>query len=326
MRKYRRSGPYGTTRRLLAALDETQAPKDTLLDVGGGIGMIAHEMLATGTSHAVIVDASPAFLAAAQDESERRLTEDRLRLQLGDAVALRDDVPAADVVTLDKVVCCYVDMESLIATAASRARRLMALAYPRDDWWVRALVACGNFALRVKGKRLSQLRASQRRNRGGTPPRRPRAAIAAARRLLDRRGVRAARDGVASRSLRPTCGGSLLVLGEPQRQQIDAEVCEENRENAEDYSRVESPAPRTAPLHPQLQKSNLWGRHPACIAAGTFPVLPPCSAGSASICCPDPVRTKRSPARRRAARRRSGARSRRRRRTGAARRARPRPR
>jgi SAM-dependent methyltransferase len=151
IRKYRRSGPYGTTKRLLAALEQADVPKETLLDVGGGIGMIAHEMLATGTSHAVIVDASPAFLAAARDESERRLTEDRLRLQLGDAVELRDDVPAADVVTLDKVVCCYVDMESLLAIAASRARRLVALVYPRDDWWVRALVACGNFALRLRG-------------------------------------------------------------------------------------------------------------------------------------------------------------------------------
>jgi SAM-dependent methyltransferase len=151
IRKYRRSGPYGTTKRLLAALEQADVPKETLLDVGGGIGMIAHEMLATGTSHAVIVDASPAFLAAARDESERRLTEDRLRLQLGDAVELRDDVPPADVVTLDKVVCCYVDMESLLAIAASRARRLMALVYPRDDWWVRAIVACGNFVLRLQG-------------------------------------------------------------------------------------------------------------------------------------------------------------------------------
>jgi SAM-dependent methyltransferase len=153
IRKYRRGGPYGTTRRLLAALQETNVAKETLLDIGGGIGMIAHELLAAGTSSAVIVDASPAFLAAAQDESERRLTEDRLRLQLGDAVELRDEVPAADVVTLDKVVCCYVDMESLLAIAASRARRVMALVYPRDDWWVRALVACGNFALRLQGSR-----------------------------------------------------------------------------------------------------------------------------------------------------------------------------
>ena len=179
IRKYRRSGPYGTTKRLLAALRDVVGPKETLLDVGGGVGMIAHEMLATGTSSAVIVDASPAFLAAAQDESERRLTEDRLRLQLGDAVELRDAVPPADVVTLDKVVCCYVDMESLIAITASRARRLMALAYPRDDWWVRAIVACGNFVLRLTG---SAFRSYVHRN----------AAIEAALR----------RAGLAPRSLR----------------------------------------------------------------------------------------------------------------------------
>lgn len=151
LRKYRRRGPYGTTKHLLALLRDVAAPKQSLLDVGGGVGMIAHEMLATGTTSAVIVDASPAFLAAAREESERRHTEDRLRLQLGDAVELRDDVPAADVVTLDKVVCCYIDMESLLAITASRARRLMALAYPRDDWWVRAMVAGGNFMLRLRG-------------------------------------------------------------------------------------------------------------------------------------------------------------------------------
>jgi SAM-dependent methyltransferase len=151
LRKYRRSGPYGTTKRLLAAVRSSPGPKDTLLDVGAGVGMIAHEMLAAGTSSAVIVDASPAFLAAAREESARRHTEGRLRLQLGDAAELGDDVAAADVVTLDKVVCCYVDMESLLATTASRTRRLMALAYPRDDWWVRAMVRAGNFALRVRG-------------------------------------------------------------------------------------------------------------------------------------------------------------------------------
>lgn len=151
LRKYRRAGPYGTTKRLLAALREMSGRQDSLLDVGGGVGMIAHEMLAAGTARAEIVDASPAFLAAAREESERRGTVDRLELRLGDAVELADDVPAADVVTLDKVVCCYVDMESLLAATAPRARRLMGLAYPRDDWWVRAMVAVGNRMLALKG-------------------------------------------------------------------------------------------------------------------------------------------------------------------------------
>lgn len=151
LRKYRRRGPFGTTKRLLAALRESSAPKDSLLDVGGGIGMLAHELIAAGTSHATIVDASQAFLAAAAEESARRHTSDRLRLQLGDVVELRDQVPSADVVTLDKVVCCYVDMESLLATTASRTRHVMGLAYPRDDWWVRAFVAIGNRALQLRG-------------------------------------------------------------------------------------------------------------------------------------------------------------------------------
>jgi magnesium-protoporphyrin O-methyltransferase len=150
LRKYRRRVPFGTTKRLLAALRESPGPKDTLLDVGGGVGMIAHELLATGTASAAIVDASPSFLAAAAEESERRHTSSRLR-QLGDVVELRDDVPSADVVTLDKVVCCYVDMESLLAATASRARRMMGLVYPRDDWWVRAFVAVGNRVLQLRG-------------------------------------------------------------------------------------------------------------------------------------------------------------------------------
>jgi magnesium-protoporphyrin O-methyltransferase len=150
LRKYRRKGPFGTTKHLLAALGAAPGPKATLLDVGGGIGMIAQEMLAAGTSSAEIVDASPAFLDAAREESERRHTADRLRLVLGDVVEL-NDVPAADVVTLDKVVCCYPDMESLLAVSASHARRLMGLAYPRDDWGTRAFVAVGNRIMQLRG-------------------------------------------------------------------------------------------------------------------------------------------------------------------------------
>jgi SAM-dependent methyltransferase len=151
LRKYRRSGPFGATKRLLEALRDVPGPKDSLLDVGGGVGVIAHELLAGGTSRAALVDASPAFLAAAREESERRNTDDRLDLRLGDAVELSDDVAAADVVTLDKVVCCYVDMEGLLGVTSSRARRLMGLVYPRDDWWVRAAVAVGNRFLQLRG-------------------------------------------------------------------------------------------------------------------------------------------------------------------------------
>jgi len=102
---YRRRGPRGATKRLLAALRSASQPVDSLLDVGGGVGVLAHELLANGAQSATLVDASPASLDAARMESEHRATRERLRLIEGDLVEIAADVPSADIVTLDKVVC-----------------------------------------------------------------------------------------------------------------------------------------------------------------------------------------------------------------------------
>jgi magnesium-protoporphyrin O-methyltransferase len=122
-----------------------------LLDVGGGIGAIAHEMLESGVSRAMIVDGSPSYLAAAREESGRRATGERLQFRSGDLVEVAADVSCADVVTLDKVVCCYPDMESLLAVSAVRANRLFGIVYPRDSWWVRLGIALENRLRKFQG-------------------------------------------------------------------------------------------------------------------------------------------------------------------------------
>jgi magnesium-protoporphyrin O-methyltransferase len=38
---------------------------------------------------------------------------------------------------MHRVVCCYPDPELLVGAAAGHARRLLALSFPRDTWWVR---------------------------------------------------------------------------------------------------------------------------------------------------------------------------------------------
>lgn len=158
---YRRGGPAAPTGRLLAALREARGPSDSLLDVGGGVGVIAHELLADGISSAMLVEASSAYLAAAREESARRGSGERLEIWMGDLVELAPDVPPADIVTLDKVVCCYADMDSLLAVSASRARRLMGLVYPRDSWWVRVGIVIGNLVWRLRG---SEFRSYLHRN------------------------------------------------------------------------------------------------------------------------------------------------------------------
>ncbi|MGH7711403.1 MAG: hypothetical protein ACREOG_08960, partial [Gemmatimonadaceae bacterium] len=68
----------------------------------------------------------------------------RLQLLSGDFVSLAKNIPLADVVTLDKVVCCYPDMESLLDASTGRARRLFGIVYPRDVWWLRLAIVLLN--------------------------------------------------------------------------------------------------------------------------------------------------------------------------------------
>ena len=150
LRQYRRRGPRKTTRLLLDALKQAGVAGRTLLDVGGGIGVLQHELLRAGAARAGGVEASAAYLAAAREEAVRRGHADRLRLHHGDFVALAPRLPPADIVTLDRVLCCYPDLPALVGRSAAHARQLYGLVYPRDTWWVRVGLALENLALRVR--------------------------------------------------------------------------------------------------------------------------------------------------------------------------------
>lgn len=146
---YRRKGVTGQTRRLVQAVKATGVEGATLLDIGGGIGAIQLELLAAGASRSTDVDASRAFIATARAEAERRGFGQRTAYHHGDFVALAAEVPPAEVVTLDRVVCCYADMPALVTASAEHARRLYGLIYPVDRWWIRAGATVGNLALRL---------------------------------------------------------------------------------------------------------------------------------------------------------------------------------
>lgn len=150
LERYRRKGPAETTRQLLNGIRSAGLPGATVLDVGGGIGTIAHELLGSGAERAWLVDASPSYLTAAGEEAERRRLSARLQLIQGDFVSLAGEVPRADVVTLDKVVCCYPDMRRLLAASTGRAGRLYGIVYPRDGWWVRLITAAQNALRRLR--------------------------------------------------------------------------------------------------------------------------------------------------------------------------------
>ena len=117
----------------------------TLLDIGGGVGAVQHELIDAGVQQVTSVDASTAYLTAAKVEAQRRGLADHVSYHHGNFVDLASDIAPADIVTLDRVICCYHDMEKLVGLSAARSRKLYGLVYPRDAWWVKLGLAFENF-------------------------------------------------------------------------------------------------------------------------------------------------------------------------------------
>jgi magnesium-protoporphyrin O-methyltransferase len=145
---YRRNGPGRTTRILATALagDATDGGAEglTVLDVGGGIGGLHRLLLDAGASVAVDVDASAPYLATARSEAERTGLGARVAFVHGDFVAVegRDGLAPTDLVGLDRVVCCYPDVDALVGAAARLTTRRLGIAVPPDG--VLARIAVGS--------------------------------------------------------------------------------------------------------------------------------------------------------------------------------------
>lgn len=150
LRKYQRHGPRGMTKRLLDTLRANDLRGMTLLDIGGGIGVIQHELSAAGVSAITGVDASSAYLAMVQREAEKRGYAAGAHYLHGDFVTLAGRIEPADIVTLDRVLCCYPDDVALVNAAASHAKRFLGLIYPRDSRWAHAGAALLNLYPRLR--------------------------------------------------------------------------------------------------------------------------------------------------------------------------------
>ncbi len=137
LKEYRKNGPKKTTWQLIKALQAEGVDGMTLLDIGGGVGDIQHEMLRSGVRYATNNEASTAYLEACRQEAERLGYSNQIRHIQGNFVELAKDIAPADIVTLDRVICCYHDMPSLVNLSAQKARRFYGLVYPLDKWWIR---------------------------------------------------------------------------------------------------------------------------------------------------------------------------------------------
>ncbi len=137
---------------MLAFLEHEGIEGATVLEVGGGVGELQVELLKRGAVRASNLELSPAY----DDEAARLLreagVEERAERRLHDLAADPDGVEAADVVVLNRVVCCYPDYERLLGAAADHARRLLVFSYPPRNLISRLMIGAQNLFFRLRGK------------------------------------------------------------------------------------------------------------------------------------------------------------------------------
>jgi len=132
---------YAATRELIDVVRQQAIEGATLLDIGAGVGAVHLTLLEAGAASAIDVDASREYLAAARAEAERRGLSDKVDYRYGDVVELAPDLPPADIVTMDSVICCYPYLSTLLEAAVRRRPRIVGITYPRDTWWMRLYMA-----------------------------------------------------------------------------------------------------------------------------------------------------------------------------------------
>jgi len=133
---YLKSGIDKSTRLVVTALTAQGVSGSSVLEVGSGIGGLHLELLKSGAARATSVDLSPAYVEAAKGVADRLGFKEAVEHRLLDFAKQADEVAQADVVVMNRVVCCYPDMRALVTPAANHARRLLALTFPRDVWWM----------------------------------------------------------------------------------------------------------------------------------------------------------------------------------------------
>jgi 2-polyprenyl-3-methyl-5-hydroxy-6-metoxy-1,4-benzoquinol methylase len=135
-KRFARKGLELSQKHLVEGLTRSGFNGATLLDIGCGIGYLHQRLLQAGASSAVGVDLSAKMLEQARAQAREQGLTERTDYREGDFVELADVLAPADIVILDKVICCYPDADALVQRSARLAGRVYAFTIPRDRWIV----------------------------------------------------------------------------------------------------------------------------------------------------------------------------------------------
>jgi SAM-dependent methyltransferase len=147
LRRFRKKGLRKEQRSLAEGIASLSLADRTILEVGCGVGGLHLTLLQRGAKSAVGIDLSEGMIRRARTLAGDLGLGGRTEYFQGDVVTMEASVPRSDIVVMDKVVCCYDDLSSLLAVTLDKTGRVYALSFPRphrlNRWGVRIITSIG---------------------------------------------------------------------------------------------------------------------------------------------------------------------------------------
>lgn len=135
LRGFRKRGLDSTAGPMIGALARRGLEGATVIEAGAGIGSAQVALLGSGAERGIAYELSPGYERVAMELLAEHRMADRVDWRTADFVTAAG-LPA-DVVFLNRVVCCYPDMPRMVDRSTQRSGRLLAMSYPRRRLLVR---------------------------------------------------------------------------------------------------------------------------------------------------------------------------------------------
>lgn len=120
-----------------------------MLEIGGGIGVLQAELLRRGAASGEVIELVGAYRPYAAELAEELGVADRTHFQVLDLLAEPSSAEPANVVLLNKVICCSPEGLELVVVAADLTRRTLVLSYPRDSLLLRLAARLQHWLFRL---------------------------------------------------------------------------------------------------------------------------------------------------------------------------------
>lgn len=138
---------------MLAALPQNLVAGARVLEIGGGVGALQAELLRGGASRGEVVELVSAYRPFALQLAAGAGVADRSSFRVADLLSDPSAIDNADIVILNRVVCCSADGIELTVASAGLASGMLVLSFPRATLIARWLARAQQALFKLLGRR-----------------------------------------------------------------------------------------------------------------------------------------------------------------------------